>query len=186
MVDSHSASHAGLNLHFLGVHLPLNLVAGLEFLFGVNAHPLEHCHGFRFCKLFKHFRHRLFSVQSAAGGLFVPLIAVAVAVEADNVDNRSNDWFQGVHNGHVLRFSCGDCFVHICLKLNKLVGHDGVQNGHCVGAVGARTHGAELEAVASEGERRRTVAVGVVNENFRNLNQTNRLTFLASNLNRRI
>ena len=186
MVGSHTAHYASLNLNLLCIDFPFNLVACLEFLFGVNAHTLEHCNGFGFCKFGKHFRHRLFGVQTAAFCLNVPLLAVAVSVEADNVDNLRDDWLQSIHNGHVFSLACGDGLVDVGLELNELVGHDGVQNGHCVGAVGARTHGAELEAVACEGERRCTVAVGVIDENFRNLNQTNRLTFLASNLDWRI
>ena len=32
MVDSHTANHTALNLNFLGICLPLDLVAGLKFL----------------------------------------------------------------------------------------------------------------------------------------------------------
>ena len=57
VVGSHTAHYASLNLNLLRIDFPFNLVASLEFLFGVNAHTLEHCNGFRFCEFGKHFRH---------------------------------------------------------------------------------------------------------------------------------
>ena len=46
--------------------------------------------------------------------------------------------------------------------------HDGIQHEHRGGRIHGSTQGAEFEPVAGKGERRSTVAVGVVRHDFRN------------------
>ena len=54
-----------------------------------------------------------------------------------------------------------------------------IERYHSAGTVGLATHGTELEAVAREGERRRAVAVGVVDEQFGNLRDVEFHSLLA-------
>lgn len=71
-------------------------------------------------------------------------------------------------------------FVHIFLEFHQLLGKGGVQRNHGTGAVGFGTHGAELEAVAGEGERAGAVAVGIVYHQFRNLRDVQLHALLAA------
>ena len=74
-----------------------------------------------------------------------------------------------VENGGDFRLTLFNQFVHIFLEFRQLLGKGGIQRNHGTGAVGLGTHGAELEAVAGEGERAGAVAVGIVYHQFRNL-----------------
>ena len=56
--------------------------------------------------------------------------------------------------------------VHALLEAVESLSHSRVEHNHRTGTVCLRAHGAEFEAVAGEREWRRTVAVGVVDEQF--------------------
>ena len=71
-----------------------------------------------------------------------------------------------VENGRHFVFTLLDEGVYVALEVSQLLGQSGVEGYHGTGAVGLRTHGAELEAVAGEGEGAGAVAVGVVDEQF--------------------
>ena len=51
-------------------------------------------------------------------------------------------------------------------EVGELLGHGRVERNHGAGTVGFGTYGAEFESVTGEGKGRRTVAVGVVYEQF--------------------
>ena len=70
--------------------------------------------------------------------------------------------------------------IHTLLEVDEGLGNSTVQCNHCTGTVGLRTYGTELKAVACEGEGRGAVAVGIVNEQFRNLWDVHLQTLLAS------
>ena len=80
------------------------------------------------------------------------LLAVAVAVEADGLA-RLDVLADDLEDGGYFRLTLLDEGVHLVLEVHELFGHGGVEGNHRAGAVGLGTHGAELEAVAREGER---------------------------------
>ena len=69
--------------------------------------------------------------------------------------------------GHLGVF--GHLLVNTHLEVGQGLGHGGVEGNHGAGAVGAGARRTELEAVASEGEGRRAVAVGIVDDEVGNL-----------------
>ena len=77
------AQHAGLNLNLLGVGLPFHFVAGLQFFLRHHAETLKHLYAFSVEIAFEDFRARLLYVETSLGGFLHPLIAVAIAVEAN-------------------------------------------------------------------------------------------------------
>ena len=153
--------HAGFNLNFLGIGLPLHFVAGFQFLLRHYAYRLEHTDAFGLQIVVEDEGYTGFAVQTAFFGLGFPFVAVAVTVEvnglaypdvfADNVEDSRN-----------LRFTLPDKFVYILLEFYQLLGKSGVQGNHGAGTVGFRTYGTKLEAVARKGKRAGTVTVGVV------------------------
>ena len=66
-------------------------------------------------------------------------------------------------------FAFADTGVDGLLEFGQLIGYGGIQYGHRAAAVIRRAYGAELETVARKGERRRPVAVGIVDQQFRNM-----------------
>ena len=71
-------------------------------------------------------------------------------------------------------FALGEACLHCLVETVELVSDSGVERYHSRGAVGRRAYGAEFKAVAGEGEGRRAVAVGVVDEDFGNLRHAQR------------
>ena len=69
-----------------------------------------------------------------------------------------------VDDGANLVFTLGDESIYASLEVGQCFSNSGVQNYHCTCAVSLRTNGTELEAVASKGKWRCTVAVGVIDE----------------------
>ncbi len=89
--------------------------------------------------------------------------------------------------GKALNVAVMDTLKPIIASVLDVVCFDGngcVEGGHRAGAVGTGTYCTELETVAGEGERRGTVAVGVVHEDFRYFHQPHTLPFLAGDFNR--
>ena len=99
MVDGHAHHHAGFDLDLLGVDLPFDLVAGLQFLLRIDPGAGEHLHGGGLEEFAVHDRDVGLGIQSAAGGLGLPLVGIAVAIEADGVDNGGDDGLERVHDG---------------------------------------------------------------------------------------
>ena len=119
------------------------------------------------------------AVQTAAGCFGFPFVAVTVAVKVDgfaDFDVPADDF----EDGGDFRLPLFNQFVHIFLEFHQLLGKGGVQRNHGTGAVGLGTHGAELEAVAGEGERAGAVAVGIVYHQFRNLRDVQLHALLAA------
>ena len=73
-----------------------------------------------------------------------------------------------------------DAGVDALLEVDEGLGHSTVEGYHRTGTVGLRTYGTELEAVASEGEGRRTVTIGIVDEQLRNLGDVHLQPLFAS------
>ena len=83
VVDAEVAEDARLDLDFLSVGVPLDLVAGLQFLTLENVRACEHLYALVVEISVDDEGHRAFSVEAAACGFLLPLLAVAVAVEAN-------------------------------------------------------------------------------------------------------
>ena len=85
-------------------------------------------------------------------------------------------------DGMVERLLALHATVDTLLEFSELLCYGGVEGNHSRGAVGRRTHGAELKTVSGEGKRRCAVAVGVVKQDFRNLGDSDSDAFLACQL----
>ena len=72
-----------------------------------------------------------------------------------------------------------DSPVDTLLERDEGFGHSRVEGYHGRGAVGLGAYGAELEAVAGEGEGRGAVAVGIVDEELGNLGNVHFQSLLA-------
>src|SRR5882724_7131044 len=73
-----------------------------------------------------------------------------------------------VHDGDLFLFPFLDEGIHVLLEFLQGLGQDGIEGDHRVGAVGVRTHGAELEFITGEGKGRGPVPVRVVQQQFGN------------------
>ena len=171
MVHRQIAQHAAFDLNLLGVGLPLPLGAGLQLDIGENAHQTEHFEGRLVEVTLENQRRRGLAVQTALLRLGLPLVGIAVAVETHRLAGLDH-LFQHLVNGLLLLHAGFDLGVHLFAELRQLVGHRRVEHDHRFGAVVRRTHGAELEAVARKGERRSAVAVGVVEQQRRDVRDT--------------
>ena len=136
MVDGHSDQDSGLYLDFLGVHLPLDLIASLKFFLGIDAGPGKHFYGFRLGEYLDHLRNAGLGVKSAPLGFFFPLFTVSVAVEAYHINHRCNNRLQGIHNGYIGLFAFCKLLIYFSLENLELLGHCGIQSGHSSRAVG--------------------------------------------------
>ena len=184
MVGCNPSRHARLDLHFLCIGLPLHLVACLELLLGIDAGRCKHLHGLGPGKLEEHFRDRGLGVKSPACSFLLPLIAVAVAVEADDVDDGCDNRLEGIHNGDFKRLARSKILIEGSLELPELLGYRCIEGGHGTCTVGRGAHGTELETVAGKCKRRCAVAVGIVHENLRYFDDSEALALLAGNLDR--
>jgi len=113
--------------------------------------------------------------ESAALGFLHPGIAVTVTAEKNTLaglDVAAEDIADYI-------FQLGTFFLHTCIHFGteslQLVAYDGVQGNHVGCAVIARTHRTELKLVAGKGKRRCAVAVGIVEQDFRNIGNGNAL-----------
>ena len=69
--------------------------------------------------------------------------------------------------------------IHTFLEVNESFSDSTVQGNHRTGAVGLRADSTELEAIAGEGEGRRAVTVGIINQQFWNLRNVHLHSLLA-------
>ena len=166
LVGHHVAKHAGLDLELHHVVLELDLGAGRDLLGGEHAHAVEQVDHFLALPHGEGARRVEQVGQSALGGLVDPLLTVAVAFEANGLA-LLDELLDLLEEGFVLLVSPGNAGVDGGLEHVQLLGHDRVEHGHRNGAVGRTAHGTELELVAGEGKRRGPVAVGVVEQHFR-------------------
>ena len=160
MIRSHPGHHARLDLHFLAVGLPLDVAACEDLLLGEHSGLGEHSQGLRRKVCTDHFRDVGLGVETAAFRLFLPLFGVAVPVEADDVEDGADNGLERVDKGDAKVLALSQFGVEILLERGELLGDGSVERGHRLAAIGRGTDGAELEAVAGEGERRGAVAVG--------------------------
>ena len=72
--------------------------------------------------------------------------------------------------------------VNTLLEILQSLSHSSVQHDHSRSTVGFRAYSTEFEAVAGECERRCTVAVGIVDEQFRNLRNVELQSLLAGDV----
>ena len=178
MIHREVAHHARLYLYLLGVGFPFHLVAGAEFVLFHHARRLEHADALSIEIAIEAHGTAGLAVESPLTGFGLPLVAVAVAVEADGTTDL--DVFpDDVDDGTRPVFTAGDERIHAPLEVGESFGHSRVEHDERTGTVGLRAHGTKLEAVAREGERRRAVAVGVVNHQFGNLRNVEFHTFLS-------
>ena len=84
-------------------------------------------------------------------------------------------------DGSRLVFSLGNQFVNSAFEVDQGFSHGTVQGYHCAGTVGLRAHGAEFKSVTREGKRTCSVAVGIVDEQFRNLRNVQLHLLFAGN-----
>lgn len=165
VIHAKVSENACLNLYFLLIGFPFDFVSGLKLVAVHDVHAFKHLHAVGIKVAVENDGAGCLAVQSTAGCLFLPLIAIAVAVEVNrlaNLDVLTND----LKDGRYFVLALCDESVYTGLEILESLSHSGVEHNHCAGAVGYGTDGAELEAVAGEGERRGAVAVGVVNHEF--------------------
>ena len=72
-------------------------------------------------------------------------------------------------DGALLDFTGSDACIDSLLEFCQLVSHSSIEGNHRRSAVGRRAQCAEFKTVARKCEWRRTVAVGIVDKQFRNL-----------------
>ena len=175
MVHGEVAQHAGFDLYLLGVDLPLDFVARLQFLLGHDAQALEHLDALLVEIALEDDGAGSLGVEPALGGFGLPLVAVAVAVETDglaDLDVLAKDVDDGVVLGRMagaLGILCPARVLEYLrvdapLEVDKCLGDGAVEGNHGAGTVGFASHSAKLETVAREGEGAGAVAVGVVDE----------------------
>ena len=168
VVHGQVAQHAGFNLNLFRICLPFHFVAGPKLLAVHDAEALEHLDALGVQVTVEDEGAAALHVETAAGGLFDPFVAVAVAVEVDGLaglDVLAHD----VDDGTCLVLTVGNERIDALLEVVEGLGDGGVQGYHGAGAVAFGAGCAEFKAVAGEGEGRRAVAVGVVDEQFGNL-----------------
>ena len=129
VVHREVAHDAGLNLNLLGIGFPFHLIAGLQFLPGHDAEVFEHLHAALIKITLEDDGTALFYVEAALGGFLNPLVAVAVAVEADGLAGL-DILTQDIDDGGSLVFACGNLSVNALLEVGQCFGYSCVQGGH--------------------------------------------------------
>ena len=168
MVQYQVADDARLDLDFLDVVFQHDFVAGVDFAFAHHVVPLKYLDRLFLDVKIHRFGRGSHVFHAAFFGFLLPFVRIAVAFE-QHVFGSLDVFAHHVHNRHFLLFALVNQRIGLFLELNQRVGHNRVQHRHGVGAIGGTTHGTELKLVAREGKRRGAVAVGVVQQNRRNL-----------------
>ena len=135
VVHAQVAHHAGLYLNLLGIGFPLHLVTGFEFAATHDVHLFKHPDALGVEIAVEAERAGSLAVESAAGRLGFPLVAVAVTVEADGAaapDVLANH----VDNGTRLVFATGYQRVYSLLKVGQSLSHGRVEYDKRTGTVG--------------------------------------------------
>ena len=174
------AQHAGLNLYLLRVGLPLHLVASSELVAAHHVHALEHLHTGGIEITVEDAGARCLGVETAALRLLTPLVAIAVAFEVDGA-RQSDVVANHLDDGFRLVLALCHESVYTLTEFGQRLCHGGIENNHCGSTVSLRAYGTKLEAITREGERRRAVAVGIVDEQFGNLRNVEFHALLAGN-----
>ena len=178
MVHRQVAHHTGLYLDGFHVSLPLHLVAGFELLAVHDLRGLEHPDTGVVEVVLDDLRARLLDVETPAGSLLDPSLAVAIAVEADRLAG-AYILTENVDDGRYLVVALGYLGIDPRLEVEERFGHRRVERNHCRGTVGRRARCTELEAITRKGEGRRAVAVGIVDDEVGDLRDVDLHTPLA-------
>ena len=83
MIKGKITKDTRFNLYFLGIHLPLYLIAGTKLGLGHHIHIAEHVNAFLVKIAVENDRRACLAVKTTTRCLTAPLIAVTVAVETD-------------------------------------------------------------------------------------------------------
>ena len=168
MVHRHIAQHPRFDLYLLGVGLPHDFHTRLQLFFAQHMCPLEHLHAFRSQVTIEHLRCGYRAIQSAPSRLPLPLLGVPVSIEMNRFAFTHIPFEYGINGFHRI-FAIPDTRIDSCFELGQLIGHRRIQHGHRSCTVGRRPDGAKFKAIAGKGKRGGTVAVGIVQQQFRNM-----------------
>ena len=178
MVHREVAHHTGLYLNLLGVDFPFHLVARLQLTLAHHIGLGEHVNAFLVEITVEDNGAGRLAVESALLSFFLPLVAVAIAVEADGLAGL-DILAHYVDDGGSLVLACLDECINSCLEVLQRLGYSCIQHDERRCTVGLAAYGTELESVAGEGEWGSTVAVGIVDHQLRNLRNIELHTLLA-------
>ena len=168
MVHRQVAHHAGLYLDSLHIGLPFHLVAGFQFLAVHHLGALEHLDALRVEVVLEDDGAGLLDIESASGCLDDPFVAIAIAIETHGLAGL-DVIAEHIEDGGDLVLAFGNLGIDALLEFLQGFGHCRVEGDHGRGAVGGGARCTELETVAGEGKGRRAVAVGIVDDEIRDL-----------------
>ena len=146
----------------LAVLFQADFLTGAHLLHGVNAVLREQADILFIGIMRKCFRRGAQVLQAAAGSLFLPLLAVAVAVEDDAAMRLQLTADECRHGLFQIR-----CGFELIGKLRKRFRHGGVQHDIRAGNVERGAGHPEFKLVAGEGKRRGAVAVRLIKRDGR-------------------
>ena len=178
MVHGEVSHHTGLDLYFLGVVLPFHLVACVYLHLAQHTHVGKHLDAALVLVTLQHLGTGSLAIQSPALGLFLPLFAIAVAVETDGLAGLDILAYH-LQDSLVLLHAVSDEGIYAVLEACQGLGHGRVDDYHGSGAVGRRTHGTILKPVARESEGAGAVTVGVIYQQLRYLGDVHLQSLLA-------
>ena len=171
MVHSQIADYTCFYLNLFRVSFPLHLVASFEFVAPHYVHRFEHLHGIIAQIGVETYRTTCHAIQSSLRCFGFPLIAVTISVEVDRLTGF-NIVANNFYNCTCLVFTLFNQRINTLLEACQSFCHSCIQHDERRGTVGFRPYCAQFKAIAGKGKWRRTVAVGVVDEqlwNFRNV-----------------
>ena len=181
MVHREVAHHASFYLHLLGVCFPFHLVACFKLVFLHHVHRLEHSDALFVEIAVEALRAASLAVETALLSFLFPFVAVSITVEADGFAGK-DVFANNIDDGACLVFALSDESVYATLEVVESLCHSGVEYYHSACTVGLRTYGTEFESVTGKCERRCAVAVGIIDEQFRNLWNVELHALLASKI----
>ena len=177
MIQRQIAQDTCFDLYLLDVDFPFHFITGFQFFLAQHACLAKHLDYIRFQISIILQRNAVLAIQATAQGFFFPGIAISVSVKAYRF--RFLDIvFQYLEDSCFLALSLSAQRIYIGLKLTKLISYGRIQGQHSRSAVGRRTQGTEFKTVSGKGKRRSTVAVGIIEQQFRNLSKAQMQTFL--------
>ncbi|CDC25081.1 unknown [Prevotella sp. CAG:386] len=151
VVHREVAHHTGLYLNLLGVDFPFHLVARLQLTLVHHIGLGEHVDAFLVEITVEDDGAGRLAVESTLLSFFLPLVAVAIAVEADGLAGL-DILAHYVDDGGSLVLACLDECIDSCLEVLQRLGHSRIQYDERRCTVGLAAYGTELESVAGEGE----------------------------------
>ena len=131
MVDGEVAKHTGFDLHELDVCLELDLVACFEFGSSEYSELLEHCNSLWLNILEEHLWNTTLDVETTLLSLDRPFFCIAVAIEANSVDDLCNEWLECLHHSNLHACACSHFLIYSSLEVDELFGYHSVESSHC-------------------------------------------------------